>query len=395
MKITKVETIRFAPQPNIFWVRLHTDDGLIGLGETFYLPGVVEAVIHDMIAGFLLGSSPYDIERIWDSVFSWTNFFGYAGAEMRALSAVNIAMWDLVGQSVGQPIYNLLGGLCRDRLRVYNTCVNGGPYRDFTDTTERPAELALSLYDQGIRAMKIWPWDRFAPRFQSAAPTGTIPWAELGPAGAYLSLEDLEAGLEPVKKIRQALGNKMEILIEGHSRWDLNCALRIARALEPFDPLWMEDMIKPDSAADLARLAKENRIPHSVSERLFTRYAFREILEAQACRIVMPDLVWTGGITEGRKIAILADTYHLPIAPHDCTGLVALLANLHLGASATNAMILETVRGFYGGWYAEAYTHNIEIREGFAQVPTRPGLGTALRQELLGRGDVRVRVSPA
>jgi len=184
MKITKVETIRFAPQPNIFWVRLYTDDGLIGLGETFYLPGVVEAVIHDMIADFLLGSSPYDIERIWDSVFSWTNFFGYAGAEMRALSAVNIAMWDLVGQSVGQPIYNLLGGLCRDRLRVYNTCVNGGPYPDFTDTTRRPVELARSLYEQGIRAMKIWPWDRFAPHFQSAAPTGTIPWAELGPAGA-------------------------------------------------------------------------------------------------------------------------------------------------------------------------------------------------------------------
>ena len=165
MKITKVETIRFAPQPNILWARLYTDDGLIGLGETFYLPGAVEAVVHDMISGFLLGSSPYDIERIWDSVFSWTNFFGYAGAEMRALSAVNIAMWDLVGQSVGQPIYNLLGGLCRDRLRVYNTCVNGGPYPDFTDTTEWPAELARSLYDQGIRAMKIWPWDRVRPSF--------------------------------------------------------------------------------------------------------------------------------------------------------------------------------------------------------------------------------------
>ncbi|HTS72027.1 MAG TPA: mandelate racemase/muconate lactonizing enzyme family protein [Terriglobia bacterium] len=393
MKITKVETIRYARQPNLLWVRLHTDDGLIGLGETYYLPGAVEAVVHDLIAEFLLGSNPFDLESLWDNVFSWTNFFGYAGAEMRALSAVNIAMWDLAGQSVGQPVYNLLGGMCRDRLRVYNTCVSGGPYTDFTDFIERPAELARSLYGQGIKAMKIWPWDRFGPHFQTTAPDRPTPWAELGPSGAYISAEDVEAGLEPVRKIRGALGNKMEILIEGHSRWDLNCALRIARALEPYDVLWMEDMIKPTNARDLARLATESRVPHCVSERLFTRYAFREVLEAHATRVVMPDLIWTGGITEGRKIAILADTFHLPIAPHDCSGLVTIFANLHLCASVTNAMILETVRGFYHGWYSEAYTQNVVIREGYAQMPTQPGLGTSLREEFLNRDDVSMRVS--
>jgi L-alanine-DL-glutamate epimerase-like enolase superfamily enzyme len=203
----------------------------------------------------------------------------------------------------------------------------------------------------------------------------------------------VESGLQCVKKIREALGNKMEIMVEGHSRWDLNCALRIARALEPYDVLWMEDMIKPDSADDLARLAAESRVPHCVSERLFTRYAYREILEAHASRIVMPDLIWTGGITEGRKIAVLADTFHLPIAPHDCSGLVTIFANLHVCASAMNAMILETVRGFYEGWYPEAYTENVAIRGGFAQVPTRPGLGTTLRQEFLSRSDVSTRVS--
>ncbi len=185
----------------------------------------------------------------------------------------------------------------------------------------------------------------------------------------------------------------MEIMIEGHCRWDLNCALRIARALEPYDVLWMEDMIKPDSADDLARLATESRVPHCVSERLFTRYAFRAILEAHASRIVMPDLIWTGGITEGRKIAVLADTFHLPIAPHDCSGLVTIFANLHVCASAMNAMILETVRGFYEEWYPEAYTDNVVIQEGFAQVPTQPGLGTSLRKEFLARGDVTTRVS--
>jgi galactonate dehydratase len=393
MKITKVETIRYRPQPNILWVRIHTDEGLIGLGETFYLPGAVEAVVHDLIAGFLLGSSPFDRERIGNNVFSWTNFFGYAGAEMRALSAVDIALWDIVGQYTGQPIYNLLGGMCRDRLRVYNTCVNGGPYNDFTDFLERPAELAADLFRRGIKALKIWPWDQFAPSFQDSAPAGPTPWAALGPSGSYLSAEDLEKGLQCVKKVREALGNKIEVLIEGHSRWDLNCAIRIARALEPYDPLWMEDMMKPDSAHDLARLARETRVPHAVSERLFTRYAFRQILEAQAARVVIADLVWTGGITEGRKIAALADTFHLPIAPHDCTGLVALFANIHLSAASPNAMILETVRGFYEGWYREAYTESLVIQEGFAHVPKRPGLGTSLRVELLGSSDVSVRLS--
>jgi len=247
MKITKVETIRHAKQPNILWVHIHTDDGRVGLGETYYLPGAVESVVHDMIADFLLGGSPFDVERHWDNVFSWANFFGYAGAEMRALSAVDIALWDLIGQAVGQPIYNLLGGMCRERIKIYNTCVDTGKYTDQTDFVQRPAELAQNLLNRGITALKMWPWDRFAPQLKGGIPMGPAGWSAVGPSGAYLSTEDLETGLQSVKKIRQAVGSKIEILIEGHSRWDLNCALRIARALEPYDVLWMEDMIKPDA----------------------------------------------------------------------------------------------------------------------------------------------------
>ena len=126
---------------------------------------------------------------------------------------------------------------------------------------------------------------------------------------------------------------------------------------------------------------------------MFTRYAFRDILEQRAAHIIMPDLIWTGGITEGHKIAILADTFHLPIAPHDCTGLVALFANLHLCSASTNAMILETVRGFYQGWYAKVYTENIVVRDGFAELPDKPGLGTALQEHVLSSPDSLVRVS--
>jgi galactonate dehydratase len=393
MKISKIETVTYTPQPNILWVRLYTDDGLIGLGETYYLPKATEAVVHNMIADFLLGQSPFDVERHWDDVFSWANFFGYAGAEMRALSAVDIALWDLIGQATGQPIYNLMGGRSRDRIRIYNTCVSAGPYTDQDDFIDRPAELANSLLSQGITALKIWPWDRFAPQLKGGIPMGPAGWSAVGPSGTYISPQDLQSGLQSVQRIREAVGSKLDIMIEGHSRWDLNCALRIARALEPYDILWMEDMIKPDSPADLARLTAETRIPHCVSERLFTRYAFREILERGAAHVIMPDLIWTGGITEGHKIAILADTYHLPIAPHDCTGLVTLFANLHLCAASPNAMILETVRGFYQGWYSTVYTDPIVIREGFAEFPTKPGLGTGLREGVLSGPHISIQVS--
>lgn len=393
MRIIKVETIRNADLLNVLWVQLHTEDGLIGLGETFYLPGAVEAVIHDLIASFVLGRSACEIESIWDQVFSYCNFFGYAGAEMRALSAIDIALWDLFGQRSGRPIYELLGGSVRDTIPVYNSCVDTELHDDGDAFLNRPAALAKDLLSEGIKAMKIWPWDRFAPKLKSTAIWGPAGFTAMGPSGSYISARDIDLGLNIVKAIRDAVGKDIEIIIEGHSRWDLNCAVRIAKALEPYEVLWMEDMMKPDSVADLSRLVGETRVPQAVSERLFTRYAYRQVLEARAAHVIMPDLIWTGGITEGRKIAILADTYHLPIAPHDCTGLVTLFANLHLCASSTNAMLLECVRGFYRGYYKSVYTNNIEIEQGQASFPTRPGLGTQLKPEFLRAPRTSIRTS--
>jgi galactonate dehydratase len=393
VRIVKVETIRNTALPNVLWVQVHTEDGLIGLGETFYLPGAVEAVIHDLIAAFILGRPDCEIESIWDQVFSYCNFFGYAGAEMRALSAIDIALWDAMGQRIGQPIYNLLGGAVRDTIPIYNTCVDSEAYDDGEAFINRPAELARDLLSQDIRAMKIWPWDRFAPKLKSTAICGPAGYSAMGPSGSFISSRDLDAGLNIVKAIRDAVGRDMEIIIEGHSRWDLNCAIRIGKALEPYDVLWMEDMMKPDSVADLSRLVSETRVPQSVSERLFTRYAYRQVLEARAAHVIMPDLIWTGGITEGRKIAVLADCFHLPIAPHDCTGLVTIFANLHICASSTNAMLLESVRGFYKGWYKWVYATNVQIEAGHALFPTAPGLGTRLKPEFLADPRTSIRVS--
>ncbi|MEP6664690.1 MAG: enolase C-terminal domain-like protein, partial [Verrucomicrobiota bacterium] len=165
------------------------------------------------------------------------------------------------------------------------------------------------------------------------------------------------------------------------------------RALEPYDVIWMEDIIQPTSVADLRRLVTETRVPQCVSERLFTRYAYREILEQQASHIAMIDVIWTGGLTESIKIATLADTYHLPFAPHDCTGPVNLFAALHLCAAMPNAMIMEIVRGFCEGYYLELVDRPVTIKEGRAHFDFGPGLGVKLRPELFSRRDAQIRVS--
>jgi galactonate dehydratase len=394
MKITRIETIWIDEQPNTLWVRLHTDDGLIGLGETYYTPRAVSAIIHDVFATLLLGRSPLDIENHWTNLFSTVNFFGFAGAETRAISAVDVALWDIVGQYTGQPIYNLLGGRNRERVPVYNTCVSHGHIQDFHRWRyeNRTGELAAELLQQGIKAMKIWPFDQFGASL--GGPIGQRAGAEaVGPVTHFLSKEDLKKGLSYVEDIRRAVGDKMEIAIEGHARWNLPEAVKIARALEPYDILWLEEIIPPDNIDAYARLKAETRVPLCVSERLFTRFGFRQVVEKHVADMVMPDMAWTGGITETRKICALADTYYLPVTLHDTIGPVALWSAAHMMLHIPNALIMESVRAYYQGWYNDVMTDAVPIADGMLSLPGKPGLGVALREEILSRSDVHREVS--
>jgi galactonate dehydratase len=393
MQITKIETIRLSEHPNLLWVQLHASDGTLGLGETFYIPGAVEAVIHDFAAPLLLGKSAFDREQHWLNLFSSFNFFGCAGAEMRAVSALDIALWDLLGKYLGQPVHNLMGGKCRDFIPVYNTCVNTPKYADQDDFLAKPSELARSLLADGFTQMKVWPWDRFAPQINAFSTTGPAGWSAMGPPGHLLAPAQLKEGLWVVQEIRKAVGDRIEVAIEGHSRWDLNCAIRIARSLEPYDIIWMEDIIQPDSARDLQRLVRETRVPQCVSERLFSKFAYRQILEERAAHIAMIDLVWTGGLTEAAKIAALADAYHMAFTTHDCTGPISLVAALHLCAAMPNAMIAEVVRGFCAGYYLDLLDRPVTIKEGKAWFDFGPGLGVKLRPEVTSRPGATRRVS--
>ncbi|MDQ3893114.1 MAG: mandelate racemase/muconate lactonizing enzyme family protein [Actinomycetota bacterium] len=392
-RIARIETIRIAAQPNILWVELTDGDGFTGLGETYYIPTAVEAVIHDMAAPLVLGRDGSRIEDVWQTLFACANFYGFAGSEMRAFSALDIALWDLLGKRTGLSVSTLLGGRVRDEIRIYNTCVNAGGFDDMDGWLERPGDLAEDLLADGFTAMKIWPWDRFAPQIASELVTGPAGWSAMGPVGHDLTPDALEAGLATVEGIRDRVGTRMDVMIEGHSRWDVHAALRICRALEPYEVAWVEDIIQPDNRADLARLASETRVPQCVSERLIGKHAYRDVLEAQAAHVVMVDVVWTGGLSEARKVAHLADAYHLPVVPHDCVGPISLAASLQLCAHAPNAKIMEIVRGFHRGWYHDVVTNPIPVANGRAVIPNLPGLATELLPEVRNREDAIVRTS--
>lgn len=383
MKITRLETVRLGRHPHILWLRVHTDEGLTGLGETSYAPRAVSALIHDDLAPILLGESPLDIERLWNGMFAAVNAYGFGGAETRAISAVDIALWDILGQYTGQPVYNLLGGRNRDRIPIYNTCLSHGTCRDAERWMEgRGGQLAAELLGEGIRAMKIWPFD--LPLL------GEADGGAVGPVRHSIEKDALQRGIAVVQDIRAAVGGSVAIAIEGNARWNLPAATAIARALEPYEIMWLEEMIPPDNVESYARLKAASRIPICASERLFTRFGFRRVVEANAADIIIPDCSWTGGISETRRICALADSYYLPVTCHDATGPVALWAAAHLMLHIPNAMILETVRAYYDGWYNEVVTERIPIRDGMLSLPQRPGLGVALREEVLGWPDARV-----
>ena len=399
MKIRRLETIRLQEFPNILWLRVHADEGLYGLGETFMAAASVETYLHEIVAPRVLGEDAFAIDRIAARLYGYLGFRS-TGVETRAASALDIALWDLWGKATDQPVVQLLGGRTRERIRTYNTCAGyryirdtrlqkienwglgqgaNGPYEDLDAFLNRADELAHSLLEQGITGMKIWPFDLAAE----------------ASGGHYISGPDLAKALEPFARIRKAVGDRMDVMVEFHSLWNLPAAIRIAHALEEFDTFWHEDPIKMDSLADLAVYARESRAPVCASETLAFRQSFRELLEARATGIVMLDLSWCGGLSEAKKIATMAEAWHLPVAPHDCTGPVVLAASTHLSCNAPNALVQESVRAFYTGWYTELVTALPEVKDGMIAPPPGAGLGMDLLPDLTKRPDAIVRESVA
>lgn len=396
MKITALETIRSDDFPNMLWLQIHTDEGIVGLGETKHGAEAVESFIRHNAAMYLLGRDPLQIDRHSKHLTMNYHSFGGMGAEMRGASAIDIALWDIFGQAVGQPIYQLLGGASRTSIRAYNTCAgydyakgravrkvdnwglpqdtpSRGPYEDLDGFLNRPEELAESLIAEGYSAMKIWPFDRYA-------------WES---DGTHISPADLRRAVEPFARIRKAVGDRIGIMAELHSLWTLPAAMVIAAELENFDAYWIEDPMRMNDLGALAELARSTRIPITASESLATRWSFRDLLERRAASIVMYDVGWMGGISEAKKVSTMAEAFQLPVAPHDCTGPVVWTASCHLSINLPNAVYQECVRAFFTSWYPAVVTELPKVENGEITCPTGPGLGTRLLPDFLARETTR------
>jgi galactonate dehydratase len=398
VRIRRLDTIRLESFPNLLFVQLHTSDGLIGLGETYFGARAVEAYLHETVAPTLVGR---DLATVDEESAGLVGYVGFSstGVESRGNSAVEIALWDLEGQAQGVPLHRLLGEAQRTAIALYNTCagpfyvrrrpevastnwgIDGASegYEDLDAFLHRADELATSLLDQGIRGMKIWPFDVAAEASD----------------GQYVHPDDLAAAMRPIQKVRQAVGDRMDVMIELHGLWNVPMAQRIISSLEDYRPRWVEDPIRPNEFAMMRRVADSTTIPIAAGETLGGGFTHERLITDGSVRVAIADIAWCGGISQAQRIAATALANGVDAAFHDCNGPVVLTASTHLAIVTPNTHVQEFVRAFYWGWYSQLVTDLPPISDGMIRPPAGAGLGVALRPDLLGRPGVSVRTSGA
>jgi len=384
LRITKIETVRFGKDIKIngrgiqwMWVRLHTNEGIVGIGETYPFNEASQAVFKDLEwhswAGKLIGSNPLEIEQTWNRIFNQNAFNVQGGAEMRALSALNIAQWDILGQASNMPVYKLLGGSAGKHIRVYNTYTNSRSINGWTIEKDLD-KIARFLVEKGIKAIKFCPFDAVATKNN----------------GEYISKPEIDSCLDMIRTIRDAVGFDLDIGCEFHSYWNLPSAVRIAKSLEPYDVLFLEDMLLQDNMQSYVVLAEETSIPLVISERLATRFGFREYLESKIGGIAMYDLTWCGGISEGKKISDMANTYYIPTMMHTAGGPILWYASAHLAAAITNLFFVESVYPNWSERYPYFFDNVPQVVNGAIKPPEEPGLGLKFKEGIFDHKDIIV-----
>lgn len=384
IKITKIETVRFSKDLKVagsgvqwMWVRLHTNLGIVGTGETYPFNEASAAVFKDLEwhswAGKLIGTNPLEIEQTWERIYRQNAYHVTGGAEMRALSAINIAQWDILGQVSKLPIYQLLGGSKDKKIRVYNTYTDSRNINGWKLESDME-KIARFLVDQGITAIKYCPFDVIGNRNK----------------GEYISKKEIEQALTWIKRVQDSVGFDLEIGCEFHSIWNLPSAIRIAKALEPYNVMFLEDMLLQDNMQAYVTLNQETSIPLVVSERLATRFGFREMFEAKAAEIAMYDLTWCGGISEGKKISDMANTYYIPTMMHTAGGPLLWYASTHLAAAVTNLYYVESVYPYWKERDPFFFSNSPQVINGTVTPPDLPGLGLQFQPGLFERKDVIV-----
>jgi len=377
MKIRDVKTFVVANPPphhgGLYWifVKLTTDSGVSGIGEAYsvpFHPRVVAHMIEDVCERLVIGADPFHIERLWRIVYS----SGYTQRPdtsiLGILSAIETACWDIVGKELDRPVYELLGGRVHERLRAYTYLYpKEGDASDVYRDPDLAAERAVEYADLGFTAVKfdpVGPYTAFDPR--------------------QLSLEALDRAESFVRTLRDALGTRCDLLFGTHGQMTTSSAIRLARRIEPYDPLWFEEPVPPENCDAMARVARATRIPVATGERLATKYEFARVLDAQAASILQMALGRVGGILEAKKIAAMAEPHYVQIAPHLYCGPVEGAANIQLDTCTPNFLIQESI-GTWDGFHAEILKSPIHFEDGYIIPPTSPGIGVELDEAVAER----------
>lgn len=363
MKITRIETL---PAPmgyrDFLICRVSTDEGLTGLGEPYPVGpnDAVVAVIADF-ATWLEGKDPRDITGIWQHLYAHTRFPG-GSVVNAAISGIEHALWDILGKAAGLPVYRLLGGRCRERIRVYQSC--GGR------TPEECGESAIRLVEKyGYTALKMSP---HPPNADS------MPW----PAVVRGAAARLEA-------VRRAVGPDVEVGLDPHARiFEPVKAQQMAEALKPYNPFFFEEPLRPENVEALATFRRACPITVATGEMLYTTFGFRELIEKQAADIIQPDVAICGGLMEMKKIAAMAEAHYISVAPHNPLGPIATAINVHFAASTHNFLILE-YHPDDAGSRADLLQRPMQLQNGYLEIPEAPGLGVELNEDAIPKRPTR------
>jgi len=355
MKVTDVKSfVVDCFRTNWVFIKVYTDEGIDGVGEAtleYKEKALTGAVEH--IKEYLLGKDPRDIEKHWHAIYRDAYWRG--GAVLTsALSALEIALWDILGKSLGVPVYRLLGGKVHEKVRIY---VNG--WFAGAKEPEEFGEKAKAVVKRGITALK---WDPFGKNYLN------------------ISNAELDKALRCVAAVREAVGNNADILIEGHGRFNVPTAIKIAKELEPFKPMFFEEPTPPDSLDALKEVRDKSPVAISAGERLYTRWDFRRLFDIGAADYIQPDISHAGGIMELKKIAAEAECRHIPFAPHNPSGPVANAATLQLAATCQNFEILEIMYSDVE-WRGDVTNESLKYEDGYIYIPDRPGIGIEIDEE--------------
>ena len=374
MKVVDLKTMVVENEPPyrggryLLFLELSTDEGITGLGERItgntYSKNLGDlksqiSLIEEFGRQYVVGENPFNIERIWDRMYASRHDFRHPSLHATpVISAIEMALWDIVGKAANQPIYNLLGGQYHEKLRAYAYMPGGA----FKDNPEEAGEVAIRLLEEGNTACKL---DPFSPLY---------------PIPRDIPLWEIEHAAKIFESIRNAVGNKLEVGIGTHGQLTTYSAIRVADYLEPYHPFWFEEPVPPENIDEMARVAAHTSIPIASGERLVTKYEFSQLIEKKAAQIIQLDVGQCGGILESKKIAAIAEAHYAMIAPHMACGPIAAAAAIQLDTCSPNFLIQEAN---LGPLHQTIFNEPLVFENGYIIPPTGPGLGVEFDEDVL------------